>query len=492
MLRSRLPTLSGFRHLLRAARANIATTRRINAWLLTLALLLLCAAAAASLVLASRAQQTADAVAQTIAIRVEFHTTFSLIQDMETGQRGFLLTRDPKYLDPYYSARMAIERKLTLLERDVGDRPSQHQRVKALRDVAEKRIEILDRTISQAGAGSFDEAIAEVGSDRGHTLMAEGRDIVERALREEAKILVGRQEAAANSYKLLSLSLIGAIAAALLLTLLAFRTTLREFRSIANRRDQLALLNEELEARVRERTHELEIARKMAESEAGRAEYERGRVELLLREVTHRVGNNLAMVSSLLRMQQAKLEDDGARSALETARGRIQTISTAQRRLRLGDDLQSTRADSLLEAVVSDLADAALESSTITISSSFAPLIVSARDATTLAVVLGELVSNAIKHAFEGLPDGTISVSFAINDDGVPVMSVQDDGVGIDEPENAPARRSGLGSMIIENLSRQYGGEIKKWKNESGGTSIHILLPKLQIMEGEKMPEDRG
>lgn len=470
----------------------MATIRRVNAWLLTLALLLLCAAAAASLVLASRAQQTADAVAQTIAIRVEFHTTFSLIQDMETGQRGFLLMRDPKYLDPYYSARMAIERKLTLLERNVGDRPSQLQRVRALRDVAEKRIEILDRTISLAGAGNFEEAIAEVRNDRGHALMVEGRDIVERALREEAKVLVSRQEAAANSYKLLSLSLIGAIAAALLLALLAVRTTLREFRSIANRRDQLVALNEELEARVRDRTHELEMAREMAEAEASRAEYERGRVELLLREVTHRVGNNLAMVSSLLRMQQAKLDDDGARSALETARGRIQTISTAQRRLRLGDDLQSTRADSLLQAVIEDLADAALESNEIAISGNFDPLTVAARDATTLAVVLGELVSNAIKHAFEGRTGGTISVSFVMNDDGVPLMTVEDDGIGFDETESKSARRSGLGSMIIENLSRQYGGEIRKWKNQAGGTSIHILLPRLQIMDGEKLSEDRG
>lgn len=470
----------------------MATIRRVNAWLLTLALLLLCAAAAASLVLASRAQQTADAVAQTIAIRVEFHTTFSLIQDMETGQRGFLLMRDPKYLDPYYSARMAIERKLTLLERNVGDRPSQLQRVRALRDVAEKRIEILDRTISLAGAGNFEEAIAEVRNDRGHALMVEGRDIVERALHEEAKVLVSRQEAAANSYKLLSLSLIGAIAAALLLALLAVRTTLREFRSIANRRDQLVALNEELEARVRDRTRELEMAREMAEAEASRAEYERGRVELLLREVTHRVGNNLAMVSSLLRMQQAKLDDDGARSALETARGRIQTISTAQRRLRLGDDLQSTRADSLLQAVIEDLADAALESNEIAISGNFDPLTVAARDATTLAVVLGELVSNAIKHAFEGRTGGTISVSFVMNDDGVPLMTVEDDGIGFDETEGKSARRSGLGSMIIENLSRQYGGEIRKWKNEAGGTSIHILLPRLQIMDGEKLSEDRG
>ena len=207
---------------------------------------------------------------------------------------------------------------------------------------------------------------------------------------------------------------------------------------------------------------------------------------MVLREVTHRVGNNLAMVSSLLRMQQAKLDDEGARTALETARGRIQTISTAQRRLRLGDDLQSTRADILLEAVVSDLADAGLDNSAIVLSGHFEPLVVSSRDATTLAVVLGELVSNAVKHAFEGRDRGTITVSFAMSC-GVPVMAVEDDGIGFDETDSSSARRAGLGSMIIENLSRQYGGEIRRWKNEAGGTSIHIPLPRLKIVRGEKV-----
>lgn len=163
------------------------------------------------------------------------------------------------------------------------------------------------------------------------------------------------------------------------------------------------------------------------------------------------------------------------------------TIGTAQRRLRLGDDLQSTRANLLLDAVVSDLADAELDDGTIAFSSNFDPLVVSSRDATTLAVVLGELVSDAIKHAFEGRDGGTISVSFTMTG-GVPVMAVEDDGIGFDETDGATARRSGLGSMIIENLSRQYDGEIRRWKNEAGGTSIHILLPRLKIGGGENAP----
>ncbi|WP_407950178.1 sensor histidine kinase [Parvibaculum sp.] len=475
----------------KACKADTTNMRRTNTLLVAVAFVMLMGAGLASLLLAARAQQNAAAVADTIGTRVEFHTIFSLIQDTETGQRGFLLTRDPAYLDPYYSARLEIERKLAALEQRVADRPVQLQNVKALHDVARKRIEILDRTIARAGTGDFEGAIAEVGNNRGQVLMDEGRSIVVRALDEEMAVLVGREGTMANSYALLSASIIGAIAAALVLAILSIRLTLRAFATMASRKEELARLNEELEARVQERTRELEKAREMAEAEAGRAEYERGRVELLLREVTHRVGNNLAMVSSLLRMQQAKLDDEGARAALETARGRIQTISTAQRRLRLDDDLQSTRADILLEAVVSDLADAGLDDSAIVLSGNFEPLTVASRDATTLAVVLGELVSNAIKHAFEGRDSGTISVSFAVTG-GVPVMAVEDDGIGFDEAEDAAARRSGLGSMIIENLSRQYGGEIRRWKNEAGGTSIHILLPRLKVLRDEKKAAGRG
>ena len=469
-----------------AYKSDTTNMRRANTLLVAVAFVMLMGAGLASLLLAARAQQNAAAVADTIGTRVEFHTIFSLIQDTETGQRGFLLTRDPAYLDPYYSARLEIERKLAALERRVADRPVQLQNVKALHDVARKRIEILDQTIARAGTGDFEGAIAEVANNRGQVLMDEGRSIVARALDEEAAVLVGREGTMANSYALLSASIIGAIAAARVLAILSIRLTLRAFATMASRKEELTRLNEELEARVQERTRELETAREMAEAEAGRAEYERGRVELLLREVTHRVGNNLAMVSSLLRMQQAKLDDEGARTALETARGRIQTISTAQRRLRLGDDLQSTRADILLEAVVSDLADAGLDNSAIVLSGHFEPLVVSSRDATTLAVVLGELVSNAVKHAFEGRDRGTITVSFAMSC-GVPVMAVEDDGIGFDETDSSSARRAGLGSMIIENLSRQYGGEIRRWKNEAGGTSIHIPLPRLKIVRGEKV-----
>ncbi|MBA4209308.1 MAG: hypothetical protein C0454_07245 [Parvibaculum sp.] len=466
--------------------------KRVNAIVLALGFFMLFAAAVAALLLSARAQQNIDDVVNTLEVRAEFRQTLVLLQDAEIGQRGFLLTRDPQYLEPYNSSRLQIAQRLGNLQRIVEPGTLQATRVEQLRNAAMRRLEETDTTIALAREGEFDAALAIIADNRGKELMDEVRDIVYSALAAESARHAERRSRAIAMRTWLSASLIGALAAALFLAILAAQLTRRQFAGMADRHEQLRALNEELEARVRDRTRELEIAREMAEAEANRAEYERGRVELLLREVTHRVGNNLAMVSSLLRMQQAKLDDDAARAAIETARGRIQTISTAQRRLRLGDDLQSTRADGLLEAVINDLTDTALEGTSISIRGEFEPMVVSSRDATTLAVVLGELISNAIKHAFRGREQGLIKASFTRRPDGTPYMAVADDGIGFDESATAQPR-VGLGSMIIENLSRQYGGEILKRTNEEGGTTIQILLPKLQIMDVHKTAaEERG
>ncbi len=470
--------------------ADSDNMRKANAIVMALGFVMLLAAAAAALMLSERARQNIDGVVHTLEVRAEFRQVLMLLQDAEIGQRGFLLTRDSQYLEPYNASRLRVSQRLTSLESLVDPNSEQAVRVDQLSKAAMRRLAETDATIALGREGAFEAALAIVAENRGKELMDEVREIVEAGLAAESARHGEWEARTIASRAWLSASLIGALSAALVLAVLSAQLTRRQFASMQNRRDQLLALNEELETRVRDRTRELEMAREMAEAEANRAEYERGRVELLLREVTHRVGNNLAMVSSLLRMQQAKLDDEAARSAIETARGRIQTISTAQRRLRLGDDLQSTRADGLLEAVTMDLADTALEGTAITIESEFEPVIVSSRDATTLAVVLGELVSNAIKHAFHGREGGTIRASFIRKPDGTPLLAVEDDGTGYDDSAEAPKTRSGLGSMIIENLSRQYGGEIVRLRNGKGGTTIRILLPKLQIVEVEGAIED--
>ena len=84
---------------------------------------------------------------------------------------------------------------------------------------------------------------------------------------------------------------------------------------------------------MRERTLEAEEARRHAERE-------RERVEALLQDTNHRIGNSLATVSSLLGLQLTRTKSDEVRKALEAAQSRVQAIASGHRRLRLGPDLR--------------------------------------------------------------------------------------------------------------------------------------------------------
>ena len=109
-------------------RAGTEDMRRTNAALMAVSFLLLFGAAVAALMLADRARTNTDAVARTIEVRSELLSVLNLLQGTETGQRGYLLTRETKYLEPYNQARFEIEQTLTSLEGRVADNPRQQDR----------------------------------------------------------------------------------------------------------------------------------------------------------------------------------------------------------------------------------------------------------------------------------------------------------------------------------------------------------------------------
>src|SRR5690606_27952088 len=126
-----------------------------------------------------------------------------------------------------------------------------------------------------------------------------------------------------------------ALASAVMLSFLLFSRVQRAARVLFEGQSALLSEKELLEQRVSERTAELEKERAIAERE-------RQRVEILLQDSNHRIGNSLATVSSLLGLQLRQTRSEEARSALSAARDRVQTVSTAHRRLRLGEDMEST------------------------------------------------------------------------------------------------------------------------------------------------------
>jgi two-component sensor histidine kinase len=434
-------------------------------------LIIVICGAGAALYLVYGVNRQLDDVVHSYDVRNAARDLSQAVTDAETGQRGYLLTNDEYYLEPYNQALGSIDERLHALQEMTADDPLQHLRVMSITaDIAAKRDE-LAATVKLAQTGQAAAARNILRTGNGEELMNNIRDGIGRLLELENQRLAERNDAMSRLRSMLIGVIIIAMAAGALLAYALFTRSQRQVSDVTRRSYLLMSENEELEARVRERTIELEEAR-------AHADRERHRVETLLQDSNHRIGNSLATVSSLLGLQVTRTDSDEVRQALEAARSRVQVIASGHRRLRLGDDLETTRADEFLEAVIEDIKSERGEGAPITFVADFAPLVIKARDATTIGILLGELVTNAVKHAFPDGRGGTIFAHFTASEAGVPTLVIEDDGAGMarGKPE------TGLGSLIIKQLARQFGGAPAVEARAGGGTRIVLALPELEVV----------
>lgn len=445
---------------------------------ITVALSFLLLLAAALLVFQISRQTTgADvAVSHTLKVKQALSELLGMLATAESGQRGYLLTRDQSLLGPYREIRRDFDSKVRGLESLVADNPAQLARVKELTPLLIERLGAIEQTMSFAEAGMHSRAAAVV-VERGVPLMAEVRRRFAELDAAEDALLLARQTHAAE----VRTQFLGAVTALLvacgILALFALVSVRRYFRNLEQSRLRLSAYNAELEHRVRDRTEELRCAVDVAERE-------RLRAETLLTDVNHRVGNNLALVSSFLTMQQRVVKSPEAARALGAARARVQAIASAHRKLRLGADFASVKASEVLGAVLDDIAGGLSPGEPIKIEQRIEDLEIAARDAVTLGVLTSELVMNAVKHAFLPGVGGQITVVLSTEDGAVPYLEVSDNGVGWHEKNTRET--SGLGARIVEMVARQYGGAPERSSGphdtERPGTRIRIRLEKLQVL----------
>ena len=394
--------------------------------------------------------------------------------DAETGQRGYLLTQDPVYLDPYRASIASIDETYQQLLALASDEPGQRQQIEALAEaIAQKRAE-LAATINLAAEGQRLEAVAAIRSGDGLALMEHLRASL-RSFIERENVRLAERSADVERMRLWLVAMIlAALGGSAVLTYLLFTSAQRQLARMSRASDQLQSLNTELERRVHERTAELEVARTHAERE-------RARVEALLQETNHRIGNSLATVSSMLGLQMTRSNSPEVRSALDAAQGRVQAIASGHRRLRLGDDLETVHAEEFLVAMVDDLLGPYKATQEIDVETHVVPMVIRARDATTVGIIVAELVTNAIKHAFPKGTSGHIRTSFERNAEGIPVLTVEDDGRGLDKDH--VASEAGLGAMIVRQLATQFGGDPAYEARPGGGTRVVLTLPGLPVDE---------
>lgn len=449
-----------------------------NALGITVALSFLLLLAAALLVFQiSRQSGDADsAVSETLEVKQALSELLAMLATAESGQRGYLVTRDQRLLEPYRVIRREFDGKVRALEGALADNPSQAARMRELIPLLIERLGAIEQTMRYADEGQHARAAAVV-VERGAPLMAEVRRRFSELDAAEDAILLARQAHAAEVRTQFLAAVTALLVACGILALFALVSVRRYFRSMEDSRRRLSAYNAELEHRVRERTEELRCSAEVAERE-------RLRAETLLTDVNHRVGNNLALVSSFLTMQQRVAKSPEAARALSAARARVQAIASAHRKLRLGADFASVKASDVLGAVVDDIAAGLASTDTIKIEQQVAPLEIAARDAVTLGVLTSELVMNAVKHAFLPGAGGQINVVLSVDDAAVPYLEVSDNGVGWHEKNTREA--GGLGARIVEMVARQYGGAPERRAGcsdaERPGTRIRVRLEKLQVL----------
>ena len=208
----------------------------------------------------------------------------------------------------------------------------------------------------------------------------------------------------------------------------------------------------ELERRVEERTAEL--ARVVEEQKATLAQR-----DLLLREVYHRVKNNLQMVDGLIVMQSRQLTDPDARAALRGLRDRVFALGLVHQQLMSSSDLKTFDIAPFLNELSSNIINGG-PGSEVELSVEAIPLDVGLDFAIPLGLLVNELVTNSLKHAFpEG--KGEIDVNLSRTDLGELLLVVADNGKGYDaQPLAKRSSKGALGSTIIAGLVTQLEGTI--------------------------------
>lgn len=455
-------------------RRQTTSRRRLLHGLAVLAsLTLVMLAAVAALILVEGINRQINDVLHTYEVRNQARELTIALSEAESSERGFLLTRDQSYLEPYRRSAASMGTRLLSLTTITQDDPQQAARVRNIAAGIVARTDEMARTIELVEAQRMGEARTLIETGEGERLMDGLRTMLGQFITEENEKLSERNQRIEDSRRWLVGAIIAALAGAVLLAYTLFIRSQREVRALAQSKDLLASENEVLEAHVLDRTQALEEAR-------AHAERERQRVEALLQDANHRIGNSLATVSSLLGLQLLRSKSDEVRAALEAARSRVHAIASAHRRLRLGDDLETASADEFLEAVLEDIAATATDPKAVTMVGKFDPIVVGARDATTMGILVGELVTNALKHAFPDGRSGTIAVTLKRDPSGVPTLSVVDDGVGLADEQALD--ESGLGSVIVKQLASQFGGQPRYERRAKGGLSVSVPLPGIEAV----------
>lgn len=194
--------------------------------------------------------------------------------------------------------------------------------------------------------------------------------------------------------------------------------------------------------------------------------------QVLVQEVHHRVKNNLQFIISLLRLQGAEMRSPELRALLEETRSRVHAIALVHEKLYRAEDLARLDYGSYLRELVATLARTVGErNAQVAISVEASPEALGTNAAVPVGLIVSELVSNSLKHAFPGGREGRIAITLGGAPDRGYDLVVRDDGIGAAVTFD-PAASGTMGWRLVGMLTRQLDGTIAMRRD--GGTEFAI------------------
>ncbi|MFO1058468.1 MAG: CHASE3 domain-containing protein [Dongiaceae bacterium] len=465
--------------------------------------LVLLAIGAIGLVFAARTRAYTAELAQAGEVQGRLSLLLSLVQDAETGQRGYLLTGDDLYLKPYDEAAAAVRQTLAGLDAMLQGEPRQAATLAALKPAVTAKLDELKATVDRRAAGDVAGALAIVRTDRGERLM----DRIREGLRglgsaENDRLAARAAEARAASGWLIAASLAG-IPLIVLLAGGAILMSRRAAAALAAAHRGLAAANESLEAAVAERTAELRDANEEIQRFAYIVSHDL-RSPLVnvmgftseLEAIRTALGRPLATLREVApeRVDEAGLleaEKDFAEAIdfikLSTAKmdrliAAILKLSREGRRSFAPERLDMTR---LVGGLASALSHQAGEAGAEIAVGPLPPL---TSDRLAMEQIFGNLLDNAVKYLAPGRP-GRIEVRGREAGSRL-VYEVSDNGRGIDPRDHERIfelfRRSGaqdrpgegIGLAHVRTLVRRLDGAIACESTVGRGTTFRVSLPR--------------
>ena len=209
-----------------------------------------------------------------------------------------------------------------------------------------------------------------------------------------------------------------------------------------------------------------------------RQRYERGlqtaleHQKVLMQEINHRVKNSLQLVGSMFNLQARKAKDPALVQALQEAYGRVTAVARVHERLYLSAEVGTVDLSAYLKAVCEDLQGVTAENKIAFEAGE--PIPMNTDRAVLVALLVGELVTNAAKHAYPVNAPGEIRVGVFRESDASVVVSVRDDGKGL--PDSFDIKDGGLGMTIVDAFVEQSGAKLEI-RRHPVGTEFLVSIP---------------